>query len=422
MTAERERLAIDGGPQAVPQSLERYKGAAVIGDEETSAVLEVLASRSLFRYYGPQLLGKVADFEAKFAEYLGVPFVNACSSGTAALRLALIACGVGAGDEVIVPAGTFIATVGAVVAQGAIPIFAEIDEHMTMAPSSIPPLITERTRAIMPVHLYGIAADMDPILAIARKHNLHVIEDTAQACGSSYKGRRLGTIGDVGAFSFQLEKNITSGEGGAIATSDETVYKRAAAYSDQGGQFPVQSGAIRGIADLEPVMGENLRMSELSGAVVGMQLPKLDDLLARVKHNTAVLRDALGELPVDMPPVLPERDEHALAIAMYPRSVAVTDEMIAALRAEGVPAGKLYGGKAVYMNRQVLEQRQLTRGCPFNCDCTDHRHVTYHEGMCPQAEDLIERAVLIGVGPFYSDEDLTDIIHGVRKVAGKYLA
>src|SRR5215211_2824615 len=146
-----DQLAIDGGPKAVTQSLERYKGAAVIGDEEREAVLEVLQSRSLFRYYGPDLLGKVAQFERDFAAYLGLPYALACTSGTAALRLALIACGVGAGDEVIVPAATFIATVNAVVAQGAIPIFAESDEHFSLDPTTIEPLITPRTKAIIPV-------------------------------------------------------------------------------------------------------------------------------------------------------------------------------------------------------------------------------------------------------------------------------
>ncbi len=424
MGLEREQdgqLAIHGGPKAVPQPLERYKGAAVIGDEEREAVLEVLQSRSLFRYYGPELLNKVAQFERDFAAYLGLPYTLACTSGTAALRLALIACGVGAGDEVIVPAATFIATVNAVVAQGAIPIFAESDDHFSLDPAAIEPLITPRTKAIIPVHLYGVAADMTPIMTVARRHNLRVIEDTAQACGSHYHGQRLGAIGDVGAFSFQLKKNITSGEGGAIATADEELYKRAAAYSDQGGQFPTLYGLERGVDGFDPVLGENLRMAELAGAILSRQLPKLDDILTRVAHNTAYLRDALGELPVDMPPPAPGRDEHALAVVLYPQTVETADAMIAALKAEGVPAGKVYGGKAVYMNRQVLEQRQLTPGCPFNCTCTDHRHVTYHPGLCPRAEDLLARGVIINVGPYFTPEDLTAIAQGVHKVGRHYL-
>lgn len=421
MGQDNERLAIDGGPKAVPQSLERYKGAAVIGDEEREAVLEVLHSRSLFRYYGPDLLNKVAQFERDFATYLGLPYALACTSGTAALRLALVACDVGAGDEVIVPAATFIATVNAVVAQGAIPIFAETDAHFSLDPATLEPLLTPRTKAIIPVHLYGVAADMDPIMAIARQHGLRVIEDTAQACGSLYNDRRLGTIGDVGAFSFQLEKNITSGEGGAIATADEELYKRAAAYSDQGGQFATLYGLERGVDGFDPVLGENLRMSEIAGAILGRQLPKLDDILARVAHNTAYLRDALGELPVEMPPLASGRDEHALAVVLYPQTLETTDAMLAALQAEGVPAGKVYGGRAVYMHRQVLEQRQLTSGCPFNCTCTDHRHVTYHPGLCPHTEDLLARGIIINVGPYYTVDDLSAIADGVTKVGQHFL-
>ena len=169
----------------------RYKGAELIGDEEKQAVLEVLESRSLFRYYGPDLRYKVAGFEAAFAHYLDTPFVAASSSGTAALRAGLAALGVGAGDEVIVPAVTFIASVGAIVAQHAIPIFAEVDAMLTLDPAAIEPLLTERTRAIMPVHLSGIAADMDPIMDLARRAGIAVIEDAAQACGSFYKGRRV---------------------------------------------------------------------------------------------------------------------------------------------------------------------------------------------------------------------------------------
>src|SRR5919199_666540 len=207
-----ETLAINGGPKAVQRPLNRYKGAALIGEEEQRAVLEVLEHKSLFRYYGPDLLYKVAQFEAAFADYLQILFVSAASSGTAALRIGLAALGIGAGDEVIVPAVTFIASIGAIVAQGAIPIFAEVDEQFTLDPAQLEACITPRTRAIMPVHLFGIAADMDPIMEIARRYQIAVIEDTAQACGSFYKARRLGTIGEIGAFSFQLEKNITRGE------------------------------------------------------------------------------------------------------------------------------------------------------------------------------------------------------------------
>lgn len=411
-----ETLAIDGGEKAVRQPLNRYKGATLIGEAEKQAVLEVLESRSLFRYYGPDLRYKVAGFEADFARYLDTPFVAASSSGTAALRAGLAALGVGAGDEVIVPAVTFIASVGAIVAQHAIPIFAEVDDMLTLDPATIEPLLTERTRAIMPVHLSGIASDMDPIMDLARRRGIAVIEDTAQACGSLYKGRRLGTIGDVGAFSFQLEKNITSGEGGAIATADEELYKRAVKFSDQGGQFPIQSGGTRDLVGGEPFIGENLRMTEIAGAILGCQLARLDDILERVEHVRRTVRGELAALDLPLAPSDPDRDRHALGVGICLPSADLAGKFVAALQAEGVPASLVYGGKPVYANRQILEQRTFTRSCPFSCHCTDHRKVTYTMGMCPRTEDLLSRYVGIGLGPFFTDADLADIVHGIRKV------
>jgi 8-amino-3,8-dideoxy-alpha-D-manno-octulosonate transaminase len=379
-------------------------------------VMEVLESRSLFRYYGPDLQYKVAAFEADFADYLQVPFVAASSSGTAALRAGLAAMGVGAGDEVIVPAITFIASVGAIVAQHAIPIFAECDELLTLDPEAIEPLLTDRTRAIMPVHLSGIAADMDPIMDLAKRHGIGVIEDAAQACGSFYKNQRVGTIGDVGAFSFQLEKNITSGEGGALATRNEEFYKRAVKFSDQGGQFPIQSGGMRDLVGGEPFLGENLRMTEISGAILGCQLARLDTILANVERVRATLRAELRDLPLDQPVADPDRDRHALGVGFRAASAEQATMLVGALQAEGVPAGLVYGGRPVYANRQILEQRTFTRSCPFSCACTDHRKVTYQMGMCPRTEDYLKRYVGIGLGPFFTDEDLGDIVHGIRKV------
>ncbi len=422
MEITTEKLAIHGGPKAVRRPLERYKGAALIGDEEKRVVLEVLESRSLFRYYGPDLLHKVASFEAAFAQYLGVPYVAACSSGTAALRLGLIALGVGAGDEVIVPSTTFIASVNAVVAQGAVPIFAEVDEWLCLDPQSVEQLLTERTRAIMPVHLNGVAADMDPLLDIARGRSVAVLEDNAQSCGSEYKGRKLGTLGDAGAFSFQLEKNITSGDGGALITSDEEVYTRAVKYSDQGGQFPIQSGGVRDHMGGEPYLGENLRMTELAGAILGAQLPKLDSILDRVSRARQMLAESIRDLPLQAPPPDPDRDRHALGVLCYLEEAEQARSFASALQAEGVPAAQVYGGNPVYANRQVLEQRTMTQGCPFHCTCVDHRKVEYRMGMCPRTEDLLARSVGIALGPMMSDDDIEDIASGVRKVAAHLLS
>lgn len=421
MGVATERLAIHGGPRAVGRPLDRYKGASMIGAEEGRAVLEVLESRSLFRYYGPDLRHTVAAFETAFASYLGAPYVAACSSGTAALRMGLIALGVGAGDEVIVPATTFIASVNAVVAQGAIPIFAEVDDWLCLDPGGLEPLLTDRTRAIMPVHLNGVAVDMDPLLALAHGRGIAVLEDTAQSCGSAYKGRKLGALGDAGAFSFQLEKNITSGDGGALVTSDPDTYARAVKYSDQGGQFPIQSGGVRDLVGGEPYLGENLRMTEIAGAILGVQLSRLDDVLERVGRNRRLLQDGLADLPLETPASDPARDQHALGVLCYLPTPERARSFAEALQAEGIPAAQVYGGKPVYANRQVLEQRTMTRGCPFSCSCSDHRKVEYRMGMCPRTEDLLARSVGIAAGPMMTDEDIADVVRGVRKVAAHLL-
>lgn len=418
-----ERLAIDGGTPTIDRQLNHYKGAAVIGDEEKKAVMAVLESQSLFRYYGPNLLSKVEALETDFADFVGSEHALATSSGTAALRLGLAASGVGPGHEVIVPAVTFIASVGAIVASRARPVFAEVDETMQLDPADLARCLTPRTKAIMPVHLNGYAVDMDPILDFARRHGLKVIEDAAQSCGSFYKDRHVGTLGDVGCFSFQLEKNITSGEGGMLVTNDAELFRRAAIYGDQGGQFWTSHQGVRDVMGGQPVIGENLRMSEIAGAILGCQLKKLTEILNRIERNTTIIRDAVAEIDgLALRLAAPERDRHALSVVCYLPSAEKADQVAAALRAEGVPAGKVYGGKPVYEAQQILNQWTIADGCPFNCPSFFPEPIKYEMGMCPRSEDLLSRAVSIHVGPFLEEEDLDDMIRGVRKVAHHLLA
>lgn len=413
-----DKLALDGGSPVLARELNRYKGAAVIGEEEKRAVMEVLDSQSLFRYYGPKLLSKVASFEQDFAHFVGANHAAAATNGTAALRMGLAAVGVGPGAEVIVPAVTFIASVGAIVASRARPVFAEVDETMQLDPASLARCLTPRTRAIMPVHLGGTAVDMDPVLAFAKQHNLKVVEDAAQSCGSFYKNRHVGTLGDVGCFSFQLEKNITSGEGGIIVTDDPELFRRAVIYSDQGGQFWTSHAGVRDTVGGQPIIGENLRMNEITGAILGCQLQKLSEILNRIERNTSIVRDALREIDgLHLAPYSPDRNRHSLSVLMYLPSSEQADKVAAALRAEGVPAGKVYGGKPVYAAPQILNQWTITDGCPFNCSTYFAEPIQYSMGMCPRSEDLLSRAVSVSVGPFYEEEDLDDLIMGVQKVA-----
>lgn len=413
-----ERLAIDGGTPVIQRELNRYKGASAIGEEEKQAVMEVLDSRSLFRYYGPKLLSKVAAFEQDFAHFVGAHYAAAATNGTAALRLGLAALGVGPGDEVIVPAVTFIASVGAIVAQRARPIFAEVDATLQLDPADLARCLSPRTKAIMPVHLGGVAVDMDPVLAFAKAHGLKVIEDAAQSCGSFYQGRHVGTLGDVGCFSFQLEKNITSGEGGILVTDDHELFRRAVIYGDQGGQFWTAHAGIRDTVGGQPVIGENLRMSEIAGAILGVQLKKLDEILNRIARNRQILREAAADIAgLELSPDAPGRDQHGLGLLFYLPTAAQADTVAQALRAEGVPAGKVYGGQPVYAAPQILNQWTLTDGCPFRCSTYFPEPIQYQMGMCPRSEDLLARSVSISIGPFYEEEDLDDVMTGLQKVA-----
>ncbi len=417
MTADT-RLALDGGPQVRTQPLPAGRGLSVFGEEELAAAVEVLKSRSLFRYYGPDLRRTVEAFEGAACEALDARYAVATSSGTAALRAGLAALGVGCGDEVIVPALTFIATVNAVVTMGAVPIFAEIDDTLGLDPADVAAKITPRTAAIVPVHLDNGACDMDPLMELGRQAGVLVLEDAAQAMGMHYKGRALGTIGDVGAFSLQLDKNVTSGEGGLLVTADEALYLRAACYQDQGGQFVTSSGAGRGRPYPEPFVGENLRMTEIAGAIAAVQLGKLPALLSAMRVNAEKIRSSIADMDGITFRRDPGGDGAASSIGLFLETSDLASQFKQAMRAEGVPVGQLYGGQPVYLTPSIMAKRTASgKGGPWNCG--EHpTTVEYGPGLCPRTEDLAMRSVLIPVGAAYSASDCQDVAEAARKVLG----
>ena len=410
-------LAIDGGTPVRTRPLPTGKGAEVLGREERDAVLAVLDRGALFRYYGPVPPQEVAAFEAEVAAFHGSGVrAVAVSSGTAALRTALAALGVGAGDEVVVPACTFVASVNAVVLAGAVPVFAEVDDTLGLSAESVRAVLTPRTAAVMPVHLDNGQVDMEPLLAVTRPAGVAVIEDTAQSMGATLHGCRLGTIGDIGALSMQLDKNITTGEGGIVVTRDERLALRSAAFQDQGGHFLTQHGAGRDHAP-EPFCGDNLRLTELQGALARVQLRRLDGLLARMRAAKARIVDAVGPLPGATPRRYPDPSgDGGSGIGMFFDDAATAQRFAQALCAEGVPAGAPYGGLPVYATPAVLEQRTASmKGHPWHS--AQDPAPSYAMGMCPQTEDLLTRCVRIGVSPAYSDEDCDDVVTAIAKVA-----
>jgi 8-amino-3,8-dideoxy-alpha-D-manno-octulosonate transaminase len=411
-----DKLAVDGGPRVRTEPLPVGRGLSVFGPEELAAAVEVLDSRSLFRYYGPQLLRKVEAFERAAIDALGARHAVATSSGTAALRAGLAALGVGCGDEVIVPALTFIATINAVVVSGAVPVFAEIDDTLGLDPADVAAKITSRTACIIPVHLDNGACDMDAIMQVARQHGVPVLEDAAQAMGMRYKDRALGTIGDIGAFSLQLEKNVTSGEGGLLLTDDESLFLRAACYQDQGGQFVTSSGAARGRDYPDPFVGENLRMTEIAGAIAEVQLGKLPALLASMRANAARIQSSVEHCDGITFRRDPGGDGSGSSVGIFLPTADLATRFIQAMRAEGVPVGQLYGGQPVYLTPSIVDKRTASgKGGPWNC--AEHpTSVEYGPGLCPRTEDIAARSVLIPVNAAYTEADCTDVAAAAHKV------
>ena len=364
-------------------------GSYVFGAEEKKELMDVIESGNLFRYGTPGVDGfqaKVATFEKEMAERLGHKYVVATSSGTGSLMCCLAALGIGMGDEVIVPGYTFIASIATIAMMNATPILAEVDESLTIDPTKIEALITPKTKAIMPVHMLGNPCDMDPIMAIARKHDLFVIEDCCQAVGASYKGKRVGTIGDMGAYSLNVFKTITTGDGGFVGTSDDNLYERAFGFHDQGHK-PSRMGVEVGNRSM---VGMNMRMNELAGAVALAQGRKLDGILETLRAKKKALKDQLQGIDGLGFRKINDTGECATLLTL----LFDTKEMAAKFCEKAGTAPIAKSGWHVYNNmEQILDKKTWTDNHPFhNCDAHYSKH------MLPQTDDILDRAVNISVG------------------------
>jgi len=408
-----------------------FPGAMMIGEEEKKAVLEVLDAKALFRYYGPKgSLNKTKKFEGEFAKYMGTEYALAVSSGTPALCIALTAAGIGPGDEVIVPGYTWIASALSVVASRAVPVIAEVDKSLTLDPGDFEAKITERTKAVMPVHMRGIGCKMDEITKIAKRHGLIVIEDNAQSCGGGYKGRKLGSIGDVGMFSFQLNKIITAGEGGALITSNKELFERCITIHDvaSSGQGP----RVWWKFETEPIMGLNYRMNEISSAILIEQLKKLDRILNATRRNKRKIKKGISDLEgIEFREVPDPEGDTGICLMFFLPTADKAQKFAEALRAENVD-GPGYGTHVAYIRGRsdwhvsaywdpLLQKRTFTKeGCPFTCPHYKGK-VEYSEDMCPKTLSLLSKAVHMDVSPLLTEDDIDSIIEGVHRVAKKIL-
>lgn len=384
-----------------------FPGVHWINREEEAAVLDVLRNGSLFRYYGVGTPTYVDSFERAAKDFYGARYALGVNSGTGALLCSMKALGIGPGAEVIVPAFMWVATVAAAVECGAIPVICEVDSSFTLDPADLEKKITARTRLIVPVHIAGAPCDMEAVMAIARKHGIAVLEDCAQCNGGSYRGKKVGTIGDMGIFSLQLNKNMTAGEGGLIITDDEKLYQRAFSAHDMG--LTRKNGRLAAAEDYAQMWGEGRRMNEMCGAVALVQLGKLPKITAAMRASKSRILNMLENCSG-----LAFRKIHDPAGDSGPFIIMLFDRGEQAVKAaDAMLAGGLHNvfrladyGLHIYYNiRSLTEKLPLSEaGDPWKHPANRKSCYDYHKGACPQSDELFSRAVLIPVPSCLSEE------------------
>jgi len=396
-------------------------GFEVFGEEEKKEINDVLDTGVLFRYEFPEQrkgIYKVREFEKKFAEYCGAGHAQAVTSGTAALKVALTALGVGPGDEVITQGFTFVATWEAILEVGAIPVFTEVDETLNMDPTDLKKKITSKTACIVPVHMLGSQADIESIVRIAGENNIPVLEDTAQAAGGHIRGKYLGTFGNCGTFSFDAVKTMTTGEGGMIITDDEELWRTMSEYQDHGHDHKVNPGARGG--EGRRFIGFNFRMMELQGAIGLAQLAKLDGMIAAQKRNRDRMLEAALAIPDTMARrVMDSEGDTATFCCFTLTDVEHCRRVNDILRGAGCGAINFAENTWHYYPRweHLLNGLSPVRsGWPF-VEPGGKRRVVYDPDALPKSADLIGRTLVMPVSVKMSEERLQLLCTALKKAA-----
>ncbi|MGB5686258.1 MAG: DegT/DnrJ/EryC1/StrS family aminotransferase [Candidatus Electrothrix sp.] len=395
-------------------------GFEVFGEEEKQQALEVLDTGVLFRYeFGEQRKGvyKVREFEQAFARYTGAAHAQAVTSGTAALKVALIALGVGIGDEVITQGFTFVATWEAILDVGAVPVFTEVDQTLNMDPTDLEKKITSKTRAIIPVHMLGAPARIVEIKAIADKYGVPIVEDTAQAPGARLNGQHLGTFGHFGTFSFDAVKTMTTGEGGMVICNDEELWRNCSEYHDHGHDHAVNPGGRGG--EGRRFIGFNYRMMELQGAIGLAQLAKLDSIIASQQKNKAILKEAASKIAgVSFRVILDEQGDSATFLSfMLPdkEQAAKVNQVLRDNKAGAINFGE--NSWHFYPSwEHLLGSKTLSKnGWPFDSHCK--RRVIYDPEALPASVELMSRTLVYQVPVNLSDSQRETMLAALTKAA-----
>lgn len=357
-------------------------GSFWIGVEEREEILDVLESGHVSRYGDlddPRFRRKVYTLEREFAAYVGAPYALATSSGTGSLMISMLALGVQPGDEVIVPAYTFVATYSAAIFTGAVPVLCEIDDSLNMDPADIERRITPKTKMIVPVHMLGNPCDMDAIMTMAQKHGLAVLEDACQAAGAVYKGKKAGSIGAMGAFSLNVFKTITAGDGGMIAASSKALYEHAFGIHDQG-HTPLRAGLQVGSRS---ILGLNFRINELTGAIALAQLRKIDKITSTLRHKKSRLKQLISGIQgMKFRKLNDDEGECGTLLTVIFEDAKRAAAVAKALNTTTVEKS----GWHVYANMEHVNRHLREIGQPHG------------KGAYPRTDDILSRSINLSVG------------------------
>lgn len=408
-----KKLAIFGGNKIREKPFPKYP---IITSDEKNAVMEVLESGNLSTFVaspGENFLGgkKIRQFEEEFAKYVGTKFAIAFNSATSALHAAVVAIGINPGEEIIVPPYTFTSTATSVLMHNAVPVFSDVKQDTYCLDSTkLNNVISHLTRAIIPVHLFGHPCDMDEIMSIAHKNNFKVIEDCAQAPGAIYKGKKVGTIGDCGVFSFQETKNMMTGEGGMLVTNDEEIAKITQMVRNHGEMI---LPSLKSRTYKSEILGWGYRMTEIEAAIGIVQLAKLDKMnderIKLTEYLTKKIHTIEGLTHIRYNHV--KHVYYVYSFSFDEKKIGISrDKFCEALRAEGIPCNGGYV-KPLYLNPLYLEKRAFA----FKHYVGD---VKYEKGICPVSELLNEKLLIVipVCRPSATIKDMDDIFNAIKKI------
>lgn len=428
----RDKLALEGGEpvRGNPLPLE-FPGGHFIDEEEIEAVSGVLRRKSPFRYYGMAKTMETDLFEKEFAAFCRRTYALGVNSGTAALSISLAALGVGPGQEVLLPGYFWVSTVSAVVRAGAIPVLVDIDDTFCMDPDDLRKKITSKARVIIVVHMSGAPGRLEKICQIAAGNKLKVLADCAQANGSSFQGKPIGSFGDLAIFSLQLNKNMTTGEGGMIVCDDKHLYKRAFACHDMG-YARDDAGRLDTSDTNYQLWGQGSRMTEITAAMGRVQLRKLPTIIRRMHENKYKIKQGISDIPaIEFRAIVdPEGDSGIFLITIFPNP-DICQRFVKALRAEGIAPPEIgvsnvpmteWGLHIHYNNLSLVNKTSISDdGWPWSHPANLDSDYNYTKGTLPCLDNLISRSSIMAIPPVLTEEDISDIIQAYHKVAAHIL-